>query len=64
MITVNQSANLAQLISYCIDHFRYFAGVIRADEVSEHDKKIHIVLHEPIGVVGEIIPWNFPMLMA
>ncbi|WP_335977223.1 aldehyde dehydrogenase family protein [Gaetbulibacter jejuensis] len=53
-------------IPYCIDHFRYFAGVIRADEgsVSEHDKDtVSIVLHEPIGVVGEIIPWNFPMLM-
>jgi aldehyde dehydrogenase (NAD+)/aldehyde dehydrogenase len=45
---------------------RYFAGVIRADEgsISEHDKNtLSIVLHEPIGVVGEIIPWNFPMLM-
>jgi aldehyde dehydrogenase (NAD+)/aldehyde dehydrogenase len=53
-------------IPLCIDHFRYFAGVIRADEgsVSEHDKNtLSIVLHEPIGVVGEIIPWNFPMLM-
>jgi aldehyde dehydrogenase len=53
-------------IPYCIDHFRYFAGVIRADEgsISEHDKNtVSIVLHEPLGVVGEIIPWNFPMLM-
>lgn len=53
-------------IPYCIDHFRYFAGVIRADEgsISEHDKDtVSIILHEPIGVVGEIIPWNFPMLM-
>lgn len=53
-------------IPYCIDHFRYFAGIIRADEgsISEHDKNtVSIVLHEPIGVVGEIIPWNFPMLM-
>ena len=53
-------------IPYCIDHFRYFAGVIRADEgsVSEHDKNtLSIVLHEPVGVVGEIIPWNFPLLM-
>jgi len=53
-------------IPYCIDHFRYFAGVIRADEgsISEHDKDtVSIVLNEPIGVVGEIIPWNFPMLM-
>ncbi len=53
-------------IPYCIDHFRYFAGVIRADEgtISEHDKDtVSIALHEPVGVVGEIIPWNFPLLM-
>ncbi|MCL7763776.1 aldehyde dehydrogenase [Polaribacter sp. Z014] len=58
--------SLAADIPYCIDHFRYFAGVIRADEgsISEHDKDtVSIVLHEAIGVVGEIIPWNFPMLM-
>ena len=51
----------------CIDHFRYFAGVIRADEgsVAEHDETtVSICLHEPIGVVGQIIPWNFPLLMA
>lgn len=50
-----------------IDHFRYFAGVIRADEstMSEHDEYIvSINLQEPIGVVGQIIPWNFPLLMA
>lgn len=51
----------------CIDHFRYFAGVIRADEstISEHDENtVSIALHEPLGVVGQIIPWNFPLLMA
>lgn len=51
----------------CIDHFRYFAGVIRAEEgaISEHDETtVSIVMHEPIGVVGQIIPWNFPLLMA
>ena len=50
-----------------IDHFRYFAGVIRADEstISEHDEyTVSINLSEPIGVVGQIIPWNFPLLMA
>lgn len=50
-----------------IDHFRYFAGVIRADEstLSEHDEfTVSINLQEPIGVVGQIIPWNFPLLMA
>ncbi len=51
----------------CIDHFRYFAGVIRSEEgtISEHDETtVSINLHEPIGVVGQIIPWNFPLLMA
>ncbi|MFT6881730.1 MAG: aldehyde dehydrogenase [Marinoscillum sp.] len=51
----------------CIDHFRYFAGAIRADEssMSEHDANtISINLQEPLGVVGQIIPWNFPLLMA
>ena len=50
-----------------VDHFRYFAGVIRAEEgtISEHDENtVSIVLHEPLGVVGQIIPWNFPLLMA
>ncbi|SIQ93547.1 aldehyde dehydrogenase family protein [Pontibacter lucknowensis] len=50
-----------------IDHFRYFAGVIRADEstMSELDETtISINLQEPLGVVGQIIPWNFPLLMA
>ncbi len=50
-----------------VDHFRYFAGVIRAEEgtISEHDENtVSSVLHEPLGVVGQIIPWNFPLLMA
>ena len=50
-----------------VDHFRYYAGVIRAEEgtISEHDETtVSIQLHEPIGVVGQIIPWNFPLLMA
>ncbi|MBX7127548.1 MAG: aldehyde dehydrogenase family protein, partial [Cyclobacteriaceae bacterium] len=50
-----------------IDHFRYFAGAIRSDEstMSEHDEyTISINLQEPLGVVGQIIPWNFPLLMA
>lgn len=54
-------------IPLCIDHFRYFAGVIRADEgsVAELDETtVSVTLHEPIGVVGQIIPWNFPLLMA
>lgn len=49
------------------DHFRYFAGVIRAEEggASELDElTLSLVVHEPMGVVGQIIPWNFPILMA
>ncbi len=49
------------------DHFRYFAGCIRAQEggaaeINENTVAYHI--HEPLGVVGQIIPWNFPLLMA
>lgn len=50
-----------------VDHFRYFAGVIRAhsDEADLiDDDTLSIVLSEPIGVVGQIIPWNFPLLMG
>ncbi len=50
-----------------IDHFRYFAGCIRAQEgaISEIDSKtVAYHFNEPIGVVGQIIPWNFPLLMA
>jgi aldehyde dehydrogenase len=50
-----------------IDHFRYFAGCLRADEgtLSEHDANtLSMQIHEPIGVVAQIIPWNFPLLMA
>ena len=54
-------------IPLAIDHFRYFAGVIRghSDEANLIDKNsLSIVLSEPIGVVGQIIPWNFPFLMG
>jgi aldehyde dehydrogenase len=50
-----------------IDHFRYFAGVLRAQEgsISEIDNDtVAYHFHEPLGVVGQIIPWNFPLLMA
>lgn len=50
-----------------IDHFRYFAGVIRAEEgsVSELDANtVSMNILEPLGVVAQIIPWNFPLLMA
>ncbi len=50
-----------------IDHFRYFAGCIRAQEggISEIDHDtVAYHFHEPLGVVGQIIPWNFPLLMA
>ncbi|WP_437615494.1 acetaldehyde dehydrogenase ExaC [Erwinia sp. V71] len=50
-----------------VDHFRYFAGCLRAQEgtaaeIDEHTAAYHF--HEPLGVVGQIIPWNFPLLMA
>lgn len=50
-----------------VDHFRYFAAAIRTQEggISEHDAHtVSINLPEPLGVVGQIIPWNFPLLMA
>jgi aldehyde dehydrogenase len=54
-------------IPLAIDHFRYFAGCIRAQEGSlseiDHDT-VAYHYHEPLGVVGQIIPWNFPILMA
>ncbi|GAA1466915.1 aldehyde dehydrogenase family protein [Microbacterium thalassium] len=58
---------LAADIPLAIDHFRYFAGVLRAQEgsLSEIDgDTIAYHFHEPLGVVGQIIPWNFPILMA
>ena len=59
--------SLAADIPLAIDHFRYFAGVIRAQEgtsseIDENTVAYHF--HEPLGVVGQIIPWNFPILMA
>jgi aldehyde dehydrogenase len=54
-------------VPLAIDHFRYFAGCVRAQEGSiaeiDHDT-IAYHFHEPLGVVGQIIPWNFPLLMA
>ncbi|MEM7429202.1 MAG: aldehyde dehydrogenase [Pseudomonadota bacterium] len=50
-----------------VDHFRYFASVLRAQEgtMSEIDNDtVAYHFHEPLGVVGQIIPWNFPLLMA
>ena len=58
---------LAADIPLAVDHFRYFAGCIRAQEggISEIDEDtIAYHFHEPLGVVGQIIPWNFPILMA
>jgi len=54
-------------IPLTIDHFRYFAGCVRAQEggISEIDENtVAYHFHEPLGVVGQIIPWNFPILMA
>ncbi|GFZ86892.1 aldehyde dehydrogenase [Paenibacillus marchantiophytorum] len=58
---------LAADLPLAIDHFRYFAGSIRAQEGSLSQLDDHMVayhFHEPLGVVGQIIPWNFPLLMA
>ncbi|HJW12406.1 MAG TPA: aldehyde dehydrogenase family protein, partial [Albitalea sp.] len=54
-------------IPLTVDHFRYFAGCLRAQEgaLSEIDENtVAYHFHEPLGVVGQIIPWNFPILMA
>lgn len=58
---------MAADLPLAIDHFRYFAGVIRAEEgsASELDNNtLSLNILEPLGVVGQIIPWNFPLLMA
>jgi aldehyde dehydrogenase len=58
---------LAADIPLAIDHFRYFAGALRAQEgtLGELDKDtVAYHFHEPLGVVAQIIPWNFPILMA
>ena len=58
---------LAADIPLAVDHFRYFAGCLRAQEGSIGDIDENTVsyhFHEPLGVVGQIIPWNFPILMA
>ncbi len=54
-------------IPLTVDHFRYFAGCLRAQEGSLSqidDDTVAYHFHEPLGVVGQIIPWNFPILMA
>ena len=58
---------LAADIPLTIDHFRYFAGCIRAQEGTSAELGANTAsyhFHEPLGVVGQIIPWNFPILMA
>jgi aldehyde dehydrogenase len=59
--------SMAADLPLMVDHFRYFAGAIRAQEGSLSqidDDTVAYHFHEPLGVVGQIIPWNFPMLMA
>ncbi|MEC0372828.1 aldehyde dehydrogenase [Paenibacillus chibensis] len=58
---------MAADLPLAVDHFRYFAGCIRAQEGSLSqidDDTVAYHFHEPLGVVGQIIPWNFPLLMA
>jgi aldehyde dehydrogenase len=50
-----------------VDHFRYFGAVIRAEEGSAtelNENTLSLNINEPLGVIGQIIPWNFPLLMA
>ncbi|MDE1924318.1 MAG: aldehyde dehydrogenase family protein, partial [Gammaproteobacteria bacterium] len=61
-----RETNLADL-PLAVDHFRYFASCVRAQEGSLgelDDDTVAYHFHEPLGVVGQIIPWNFPLLMA
>ena len=54
-------------IPYASDHFRYFAGAVRTEEGEAamlDENTLSLILREPIGVVGQIVPWNFPFLMA
>jgi aldehyde dehydrogenase (NAD+) len=54
-------------VPFSSDHFRYFAGAIRTEEGSAamlDNNTLSLILREPIGVVGQIVPWNFPFLMA
>ena len=54
-------------VPYAADHFRYFAGAIRTEEDSANffdEDTLSLIIREPIGVVGQIVPWNFPFLMA
>jgi aldehyde dehydrogenase len=62
---IRETANVD--LPLAVDHFRYFAGCVRAQEgsIGEVDRDtIAYHFHEPLGVVGQIIPWNFPILMA
>src|SRR6201999_2162946 len=54
-------------VPLCIDHWRYYAGALRAQEgtISQiDDDTVAYHFHEPLGVVGQIVPWNYPLLMA
>ncbi|MEC4048858.1 aldehyde dehydrogenase family protein [Flavobacterium sp. SUN046] len=58
---------MAADLPLAVDHFRYFASVIRAEEGSVHELDHHtlsMIVNEPLGVIAQIIPWNFPILMA
>jgi len=62
---IRETANID--IPLAIDHFRYFAGVIRShsdEAVMINEQTMSLVFSEPMGVVGQVIPWNYPLLMA
>jgi aldehyde dehydrogenase len=59
--------SMAADLPLVIDHFRYFAGVIRSEEGTASELDVNTVslnIQEPLGVIGAIVPWNFPLLMA
>lgn len=57
---------MAADLPLCIDHLRYFASIIRAEEGSatELNHTLSLVIQELLGVIGQLIPWNFPLLVA
>ena len=67
LLRLNQLETLNIDIPAGASHFRYFAACIVADEGSANvldEKYLSLILHEPIGVVGQIVPWNFPFTMG
>ena len=65
--TLDNGKPIRETMTYASDHFRYFAGAVRTEEGEAamlDENTLSLILREPIGVVGQIVPWNFPFLMA